>query len=53
MCRSNKTLFNFEPPATEPEIRAASLETTADPRDRDIEAERARAKSATRFGAWQ
>ena len=26
MCRSIKTLFNFEPPATEQEIRAASLQ---------------------------
>ena len=87
MCRNIKTLFNFEPPATEAEIRAASLQfvrklsgfnspsrvneaafaqavdevaraaqtliitlvTNADPRDRDIEAERARARSATRF----
>jgi hypothetical protein len=89
MCRNIKTLYNFEPPATEVEIRAASLQfvrklsgfnspskanqaafeqaienvaaaarvlidslvTTADPRDRDIEAERARARSAARFGA--
>jgi hypothetical protein len=89
MCRSIKTLYNFEPPATEEEIRAASLQfvrklsgfnspskaneaafnravediaasarvlieslvTTADPRDREIEAERARARSAERFGA--
>jgi hypothetical protein len=88
MCRSIKTLFNFEPPATEQEIRAASLQfvrklsgfnspskaneaafdravdevaasaaaliaslvTTADPRDREIEAARARARSAARFG---
>lgn len=88
MCRNIKTLFNFEPPATDEEIRAASLqfvrklsgfnspsklnqeafqravedvasaarrlidslETTADPRDREIEAERARARSANRFG---
>jgi len=87
MCRNIKTLFNFEPPATEAEIRAASLQfvrklsgftapskanqaafdraieevtaaasaliaslvTTAEPRDRDIEAERARARSAARF----
>ena len=87
MCRNIKTLFNFEPPATEAEIRSASLQfvrklsgfnspsrvneaafaqavdevaraaqtliitlvTNADPRDRDIEAERARARSATRF----
>ena len=26
MCRSIKTLFNFAPPATEEEIRAASLQ---------------------------
>ena len=89
MCRSIKTLFNFEPPATEEEIRAASLQfvrklsgfhapskanqaafdraveevaaaartlieslvTTADPRDREIEAERARARTAARFSA--
>ena len=88
MCRSIKTLFNFEPPATELEIRDASLQfvrklngftvpskanmpaferavqdvaaaarvliaslvTTAQPRDRDIEAAKARAKSAARFG---
>ena len=89
MCRNIKTLFNFEPPATELEIRDASLQfvrklsgfnvpskanaeafdravqdiaasartliaslvTTAEPRDRDIEALRARARSAERFGA--
>lgn len=89
MCRSIKTLFNFDPPATEEEMRAASLQfvrklsgfhqpskaneaafdravedvttaaralieslvTTADPRDREIEAARARARSAVRFGA--
>jgi hypothetical protein len=88
MCRNIRTLFNFEPPATELEIRAASLQfvrkisgfsvpskaneaafekavadvadaarrligelvTTADPRDREIEAARARARSAVRFG---
>ena len=88
MCRSIKTLFNFEPPATEEEIRAASLQfvrklsgfnrpskaneeaferavrevsdaartlvaslvTTAPARDREVEAERARARSAARFG---
>lgn len=26
MCRNIRTLFNFEPPATEEEIRAASLQ---------------------------
>jgi hypothetical protein len=89
VCRSIKTLFNFTPPATEEEIRAASLQfvrklsgfsspsranraafdravdevaaaaraligalvTTAEPRDREMEAERARTKTALRFGA--
>jgi len=89
VCRSIKTLFNFRPPATEQEIRSASLQfvrklsgfnspsranraafdhavdevaasaraligalvTTAEPRDREIEAERARARTASRFGA--
>jgi hypothetical protein len=88
MCRNIKTLFNFEPPATEQEIRAASLQfvrklsgfnipsqanqaafdaavdevsavasrliaslvTTASRRDRETEAERAKARSALRFG---
>ncbi len=88
MCRNIKTLFNFEPPATELEIRDASLQfvrklsgfnvpsksnaqafdlavaqiaatartlieslvTTAEPRDREIEATRAKARSAVRFG---
>ena len=88
MCRNIKTLFNFEPPATESEIRDAALQfvrklsgfnspskaneaafdravddvaaaartliaslvTTADPRDREVEAARARARSAARFG---
>ncbi|MGZ6970047.1 MAG: DUF2277 domain-containing protein [Thermoanaerobaculia bacterium] len=87
MCRNIKTLFNFEPPATEEEIRASSLQfvrklsgftkpskaneaafdravdqvaeaartlisaliTTADPRDREVEAKRARARAAARF----
>ncbi len=89
MCRNIRTLFNFEPPATETEIREASLQfvrklsgftapskaneaafaravedvaasartlmaslvTTALPRDRAVEAEKARARSAVRFGA--
>ncbi len=89
MCRSIKTLFNFEPPATELEIRDASLQfvrklsgfnvpskaneaafdqavedvavaaralirslvTSADPRDREVEAARAKARSQARFGA--
>ena len=91
MCRNIRTLFNFEPPATELEIRDASLQfvrklsgfnvpskanevafnraveevaaatrvlikaltTTAEPRDREVEAERARAKAAVRFGVHQ
>lgn len=89
MCRNIKTLFNFEPPVTEEEIRAASLQfvrkicgftkpskvneaafdlaveqvseaaqvllaslvTTAPPHDRDVEAARARARAAQRFGS--
>jgi hypothetical protein len=88
VCRNIKTLFNFEPPATDEEIYAASLqfirklsgtnkpskvnevpfnravvqvaalaralldtlETTAEPRDREVEAARARARAAQRFG---
>lgn len=87
MCRNIRTLFNFEPPATEDEIHAsslqfvrklsgfahpsqvneaafneaveevaaaarkllASLETSAPPKDRAIEAEKARARSRERF----
>ncbi len=89
MCRSIKTLFNFDPPATDEEIHAAALQfvrklsgfnapskaneaafhqavdevsatarslieslvTTADPRDREIEAARAKARAAVRFGS--
>jgi hypothetical protein len=88
MCRNIKTLFNFEPPATEDEIRASalqfvrklsgfgrpsqanqaafdraveevsdaarrlltSLHTQAPPRDRAIEAEKAKERSRLRFG---
>ena len=88
MCRNIRTLFNFEPPATELEIRDASLQfvrklsgfnvpskaneaafeqavervaasareliaslvTTAEPRTREVEAERAKARSLARFG---
>jgi hypothetical protein len=91
MCRNIKTLFNFEPPATEKEIREAALQfvrklsgftipsktneavfmqavtdiaatastliqsltTNAEPRDREIEAEKAKARSAARFGTPQ
>jgi len=89
MCRNIKTLHNFEPPATEEEIRASaiqfvrklsgftrpskaneeafdlavekvtaaaqelldSLVTTSPPRDREIEAAKARARAAERFPA--
>ncbi|MGE0663939.1 MAG: DUF2277 domain-containing protein [Hyphomonadaceae bacterium] len=88
MCRNIKTLFNFDPPATDEEIRAASLqfvrklsgynapskanetvfnaaidevfdaakrlltslETAAPPKDRDVEAAKAKARAAERFG---
>ena len=89
MCRNIRTLFNFEPPATELEIRDASLQfvrklsgfnvpsqanreafdraveevaasartliaslvTHAPPRNREVEAERARQRTLERFGA--
>jgi hypothetical protein len=89
MCRSIKTLFNFDPPATELEIRDASLQfvrklsgfsvpsqaneaafeqaveqvaatareliaslrTSAAPRNREVEAAKARERAAVRFGA--
>ena len=88
MCRNIKTLFNFEPPATELEIRDASLQfvrklsgfnvpskaneaaferaveqvaasareliaslvTNAPPKNREVEAARAKERSAIRFG---
>jgi len=88
MCRNIKMLFNFDPPVTDEEIRAASLqfvrkvsgfnkpskaneaaflaavdeiaaasarllsslETSAPARSREEEAERARERSALRFG---
>jgi len=88
MCRNIRTLFNFEPPATELEIRDAALQfvrklsgfsvpskaneaafdaavaaiaaeartliaslvTTAEPKNRDVEAAKARERSAERFG---
>ena len=87
MCRNIKPLFNFEPPASEDEVRAAALqyvrkisgvnkpskaneaafqaavdavaaasagllavlETNAPPKDRTVEADKARARSARRF----
>ena len=89
MCRNIRTLFNFEPPATELEVRDASLQfvrklsgfnvpslanaaafdravedvaaaaraliaslvTHAEPRNREVDAAKAKARSAARFGA--
>jgi hypothetical protein len=89
MCRNIKTLYNFEPPASEEEIRAAALQfvrklsgfnkpsranepaferaveevagvaqglldalvTQAPPRDREVDAARARERAQKRFGA--
>jgi hypothetical protein len=88
MCRNIKPLFNFDPPVTDEEVRAASLQfvrkisgftkpsktnepaferaidevaaaarrlmdsliTTAPARDREIEAAKAKARAAERFG---
>ena len=88
MCRNIRMLFNFEPPATELEIRDASLQfvrklsgfhipskaneaafnkaveqvaasarqllsslvTPAEPRNREVEATKTKARSAERFG---
>jgi hypothetical protein len=88
MCRNIRTLFNFDPPASEQEVHEASLQfvrklsgftvpskaneavfqravaevaasatvlirsltTISTPRDREAEAVKARARSATRFG---
>ncbi|MDX6651177.1 MAG: hypothetical protein QOJ97_3128 [Solirubrobacteraceae bacterium] len=89
MCRNIRTLHNFEPPATEDEVRGAALqyvrkisgytkpsqanqaafdraveavaavsaelldalETSAAPKDRDVEAAKARARGQQRFAA--
>jgi hypothetical protein len=89
MCRNIKPLFNFDPPATDQEIHAASVQfvrkvsgftkpsqlnqaafdravadidqvvrqlldslvTSAEPRDRTVEAAKARAQSLRRFGS--
>lgn len=88
MCRNIKPLFNFDPPVTDDEVRAASLQfvrkisgftkpsktneaafdqaidevaaaarrlmdslvTTAPARDREVEAAKAKARAAERFG---
>ena len=61
MCRNIKTLANFEPPATDDEIRAVdevtaaaerlihSLQTNAAPRNREAEARKAKERSLKRF----
>jgi hypothetical protein len=89
MCRNIRTLHNFEPPASEDEVRAAALQyvrkisgftkpskanqesfdraveavaavsaellgelsTTAPPKDRDVEAAKARARAEQRYAA--
>ena len=89
MCRNIRTLYNFEPPATDEEVRAAAeqyvrkisgfskpskanadafartvdevaeissrlldeLVTNAEPKDREVEAAKARARAAERFAA--
>jgi hypothetical protein len=89
MCRNIRTLYNFEPAATDEEVRAAALqyvrkisgftkpsraneeafnravdavahismhlladlETNAPPKDREVEAAKARARSAQRYAA--
>jgi len=88
MCRNIRTLYHFDPPVTEDEVRAASLQfvrkvsgftkpssvnraaferavsdvtttvrvlldslvTTAPPKNREVEAMRAKARAAKRFG---
>ena len=89
MCRNIRTLYNFEPPATDDEVRGAALQyvrkvsgftkpsqanaeaferavdavaaassqllgelvTSAQPKDREVEAAKARARSAQRYAA--
>jgi hypothetical protein len=89
MCRNIRTLYNFDPPATEEEVRAASLQyvrkisgftrpsaanqeafdhavdavaavsrellasltTAAEPKNREAEADKARARAARRYAA--
>jgi hypothetical protein len=89
MCRNIRTLYNFEPPATEEEVRASAVQyvrkisgfskpsqanaeaferavddvtaisarllgelvTNAPPKDREVEAAKARARAAERYAA--
>jgi hypothetical protein len=46
MSRNIRTLYNYEPPATEEEMRASALQY-----DREVEAAKARARAAQRFAA--
>jgi hypothetical protein len=64
MCRNIRNLNNFEPPATDEEIRASALQyvrkisgftkpsqANVEAFDREVEAAKARARSAQRFAA--
>ena len=69
MCRNIRTLHNFEPPATDDEVRDAALQyvrkvsgftsrrllddlsTSAPPKDREVEAAKARARAQQRRAA--
>jgi hypothetical protein len=60
MCRNIRPLYNFEPPATHDEVHDAALQfvrlldslvTNAPPKDREVEAEKRRARSAERYAA--
>jgi hypothetical protein len=89
MCRNIRTLYNFDPPATDEEVRSAALQyvrkisgftkpsaanqeafdraveqvahisqhlladlvTNAPPKDREVEAAKAKARAATRYAA--
>jgi hypothetical protein len=44
MCRNIKTLYNFDPPASDEEVSAA-----APPKDREAEAAKRRARAEERF----
>jgi hypothetical protein len=88
MCRNIRTLYNFDPPATDEEVRSAAVQyvrkisgftkpsaankeafdraveeiahvsqhllaqlvTNAPPKDREVEAAKAKARAATRYG---
>jgi hypothetical protein len=49
MCRNIRTLYNFEPPATERLLD--ELTTKAPPKDREREAAKRRARAERRFAA--